>query len=730
MTSSEPEPQQSLLGLDVPPPAVSSPAPQLPANSADTDPIATVLVETGLAHLDRGFEYSVPASLDAQAVPGARVKVRFAGQDVPGFIVERSAVAEHRGKLAPLRTVVSPEPVLSPELLQLAGRVAQEYAGTVGDVLRLAIPPRHARAEKALDASDKPAAEPIPATDDPAMWSHYPAGPALLRRVAEGQAPGAAWLCPLGNPAAAPDIAAADGAQPGDPYDWAASLAVLAQHALGAGRGVLLLVPDAHDVTRLSAALTARIGADQFVTLSADQGAQARWTAWLKARRGLVRCVIGTRAAAFAPVTDLGLIACWDDGDDSFIEPRAPYPHTAQVLAIRAELAGAALVLGGWTRSARAQAWVASGALHPVQAGGLPRPARVHVAGEGSDIERHGPAATAHLPSAAWSSAKRALQVGPVLVQTPRLGYLPSLTCAGCRHALRCPDCSGPLSVGERGGQPWCRTCRRTVTGGCAFCGDTRVRSSTVGAGRTAEELGRAFPGVKVIRADADHRITQVPGAPALVVATPGAEPQAQGGYCAVLLLDAWALLERPALDAHAEAFRRWNAALALVRPGDEGGVAVLAGAPAHAGIPAIEALVRADPVWFAERELAERAEAGAPPGAWVASLAGSASVLRAVLDDLQLPDAVTVLGPVPIPGAPVQESGPETGPENTPGPRSDPGRRPTQAEARVLLRVSAQDHTTADAVRRALHAMRAERSARKETGTVQVRIDPDPRLL
>ena len=69
-------------------------------------PVARVLVDTGLVHLDRPFEYLVPEELDEAARPGVRVKVRFAGRDRPGYVVERSDVAEHTGRLAPIRTVV------------------------------------------------------------------------------------------------------------------------------------------------------------------------------------------------------------------------------------------------------------------------------------------------------------------------------------------------------------------------------------------------------------------------------------------------------------------------------------------------------------------------------------------------------------------------------------------------------------------------------------------------
>src|SRR5262249_7623378 len=83
--------------------------------------------------------------LDGIARPGCRVRVRFAGQLVDGYLLVREAASEHPGRLAFLERVVSPEPVLTPQIAGLARAVADRYAGTLADVLRLAIPPRHAR---------------------------------------------------------------------------------------------------------------------------------------------------------------------------------------------------------------------------------------------------------------------------------------------------------------------------------------------------------------------------------------------------------------------------------------------------------------------------------------------------------------------------------------------------------------------------------------------------------
>ena len=110
-------------------------------------PVARVAVDVPLAHLDRPFDYLVPERMAESAARGCRVRVRFAGQLTGGYLLERVSASDHPGRLATLERVVSPEPVLTPEVAALAREVADRYAGTLADVLRLAIPPRHARVE-------------------------------------------------------------------------------------------------------------------------------------------------------------------------------------------------------------------------------------------------------------------------------------------------------------------------------------------------------------------------------------------------------------------------------------------------------------------------------------------------------------------------------------------------------------------------------------------------------
>jgi primosomal protein N' (replication factor Y) len=640
---------------------------------AETLQVARVAVDMSLPHLDRPFDYLVPADLADTAVPGCRVRVRFAGKLVDGFILARVADSDHEGRLAYLERVTSSEPVLTPEIAALAREVADRYAGTLADVLRLAIPPRHARVEAATPAAGT---EPtITATDEAGPWAAYPAGPSFLAALTDGRAPRAVWT-----------------ALPGP--DWAAAIAGAARATLAGGRGVVIVVADGRDVGRVDAALTAELGPGRHVALTAELGPAERYRRWLALRRGAVRAVVGTRATMFAPVRDLGLVVLWDDGDDVHAEQHAPYPHARDVLALRAHRLGAGGLIGGFTRTTDATQLVESGwarALVPDRDRLRRAAPRVRPAGDDAELARDEAARSARLPLVAFRTARQALESGPVLVQVPRRGYLPALRCARCREPARCGACQGPLALTSSHAAPYCRWCGR-IAGGwrCPECGGERVHATVVGAGRTAEELGRAFPGVAVRASGRDAVVDRVGPEPALVVATPGAEPVAECGYAAALLLDGWALLGRADLRAAEEALRRWMNAAALVRPGEP--VIVLA----DGGLRPVQALLRWDPITLAERELAERRELGFPPAARMASLTGQAAALRDLIEVARLPGGAEVLGPVPLRGDAARE--------------------------RALIRVP---RGAGAALARALKAAQGVRSARKAADSVRVEIDP-----
>ncbi|CAM5488020.1 primosomal protein N' [Streptomyces tanashiensis] len=238
-------------------------------------------------------------------------------------------------------------------------------------------------------------------------------------------------------------------------------------------------------------------------------------------------------------------------------------------------------------------------------------------------------------------------------------------------------------------------------------CGSTRLRARIVGARRTAEELGRAFPAVPVRTSGRDHVLDSVPGRPALVVSTPGAEPVAEGGYAAALLLDGWAMLGRPDLRAGEEALRRWIDAASLVRGQPEGGTVVVVAEPT---LRPVQALVRWDPVLHARRELAERAELGFPPVSRMAAVSGPPEAVEGFLAGAGLPADAEVLGPVPLP---VVRPG---------GPRRPGDPPPGEQWERALVRVPPGSGA---ALAASLKQARAGRLARGGGDPVRIRVEP-----
>ncbi|MGW3344132.1 primosomal protein N' [Nonomuraea rubra] len=736
-----PSSDDALLPLEAVRPAQSSKDTKGAPVPAPENPVARVVVDSPLPHLDRPFDYLVPGTMHETAEPGVRVRVRFAGKLVDGFLLERVPESEHEGRLTPLERVVSPERVLTPEIAGLARAVADRYAGTLTDVLRLAVPPRHAKAESEprktdppADSQDQDTSERPPPAPSRSAWDDYPTGSSFLDALRDGRAPRAVW-------------SALPGAR-----GWAGAVAEAVRATLDGGRGAVVVVPDGKDVALADAEFGRLLGPGTHVALTADLGPAERYRRWLRVLRGEVRAVVGTRAAMFAPVAELGLVAIWDDGDDLHAERLAPYPHAREVLGLRAHRTGAGLLIGGYARTAEATQLVASGWARPIVAARTTirtLAPRVRPAGEDAELAKDQAARQARLPSIAWRALRLGLESGPVLVQVPRRGYLPALACQHCRAPARCvlpptrtaprppepahphtepgartgvppaghaqialgtpehdlpaaglpdaglpgglgPACHGPLAL--RGGHaaPYCRWCGRVDAGWrCPSCGSPRLRAVVTGARRTAEELGRAFPSVPVRTSGRDGVLATVPATRALVVATPGAEPVPEGGYAAAVLLDGWALLGRADLRAAEETVRRWMNAAALLRPAAE--LVVLG----DAALPAVQALLRWDPITHAERELGDRAELGFPPAVRMATLTGAASAVRQMLDEVRLPPDAQVLGPVPV-----DESGQE----------------------RAMIRVR---RAGGAALAAALKGASGVRAARKTPDVVRVSVDP-----
>ena len=751
------------------------------AQSGVPYPVARVRLDNTLPHLDRTFDYQVPAELSEDAVPGARVRVRFGSQRVTGFIAERAETTDVAKGLQPLLSVLSRIPAVSAEIFDLAEALADRYASTVANVLRLAVTPRVASLDKqyaqflptfselmglpqeydetgdtAKDSTSESVAEgdsdtdhepqeeapeELPTSGSPSSltddirgfllggFAPYQLHPPAAQVSAEDSRAfsdyenGAEFLEDL---AAGSPARAVMNVLPAHPeFDWAELLAIAVVTAAANGRGALAVAPDQKTLDRLESALKRRVPAGAYVRLSSSDKPHSRYHAYLKARLGLVPIVIGTRAAAYAPVANLGLVVCWDDGDPSLVERRSPYCHARDVLLLRAQATDAAVLFAGYAMSSESARLVRTRWASHVRA---PRGTvhefspRIFSTGNDYQLARDPLAAVARIPRLAFERARVALQHGPVLVQVARSGYVPSFSCQRCRMPARCNTCRGPLSLTSGASVPSCSWCGRLAQQWrCAECGYDQWRSGTVGALRTAEELGRAFRGVPVISSAGDHVRASVGTEPALVVATPGAEPVAFGGYAAALLLDADSMLRFDSLRAPEAALRRWFNAAALVRSAAQGGVVVTTASPS----PVEQALVRWDPTWFALYELDERSQIGLPPAVRTAAITGTEDDVQAFLAELNLPENVRVTGPVPLDEDYFahQSAGVESGGEGDASEpvAANPNEDAVPGDWRAILFFS---YAQAPQVTHELRSVRAALSALKRVGAVQVRCD------
>ncbi len=600
--------------------------------AAEHEPIARVLPMLSVPHLDREFDYLVAAEQSDDAQPGVRVRVRFHGRLVDAFILERRSETDHVGKLGWLDRVVSAERVLTPEVRRLADAVAARYAGTRADVLRLAIPPRHANVEK--EAPAEPGLVTV-APVDTAGWAEYGRGEQFFTALHDGRAARAVWQ-----------------ALPGE--RWADRLAEAAAATVEAGRGVLAIVPDQRDVdalrdasvrlvdeapgggafggTRPRAALPPlAVGAAGF-SQAGDRNAKRGVRSGRRSRAG---AGVGRRRrhAGRAPRA----VSARPRGGNAACTPIALCRNDRRLLAYRRGASVGAQPVGARsgcrpTRGAVPGAAGDRAGRQRVRAGA--RPGRPQCAAAVDGAAGH-PNRAGRRPPGPGPGAAQGLCARTGLRPLPHHRPLQTL------HRPALAARSGRFGCGVSVVWPEEPALR------CARCGSEAVRAVVVGARRTAEELGRAFPGTTVVTSGGDTVVSAVPGEPALVVATPGAEPAAAGGYGAALLLDAWALLGRQDLRAGEDTLRRWMAATTLVRSRGDGGVVVVV---AESTVPTVQALIRWDPVGHAEAELDARAEVGLPPAVHMAAIDGAPDAVAALLETAELPDSADIFGPVELP--------------------------------------------------------------------------------
>ena len=275
----------------------------------------------------------------------------------------------------------------------------------------------------------------------------------------------------------------------------------LIEQVLAQGRQVLMLVPEIGLAPQALRRLRERLGiAVEVLHSNLSEGDRAR--AWLRARSGAARVILGTRSAVFTPLPQAGLIVVDEEHDSAYKQQDGFRYHARDLALVRARALGIPVVLGSATPSLESLANVEAGryrALHLRARPGASHAPQVQIVDMRTQRLDHGLSPT--LLSAVTDTVARGEQV---LVFRNRRGYAPVLLCHACGWHAECPRCEHPLTLHAARRQLICHHCdyRTRQPEHCPVCGTTELKPQGQGTERLEEALAAQFPQIPVLRID------------------------------------------------------------------------------------------------------------------------------------------------------------------------------------------------------------------------------------
>jgi primosomal protein N' (replication factor Y) len=377
---------------------------------------------------------------------------------------------------------------------------------------------------------------------------------------------------------------------------------------LRGGKSSILVVPEQDQIDLLES-LFSTLAVGPIATIGGKQKKADRFKSFRAILDQSQSIVVGTRVAVFAPVSNLGMIALFDDLDDSLRDQGSPFTHAREIALMRAT--EARLLLAANYRSVEVQRLVEIGYLsdHTIVA----PPPRISFSLQGQRVDQ-----------SAFAAIKERVEEGPVLVLMPRKGNSAAAYCGGCGERLTCNRCGGSIWEPDAG-RFECRICKTGHTR-CSGCKSAVAKPGRTGSSRTVAELGRAFPQVTITEATADKTPSKILKNRQLISATPGAAPRAKDGYAAVLILDPEVWLYSQSLRAEQIAIRDWQEAFELMSPNGRG---LIVGISNELG----QAVSLQQHRELASNALADLNRLGLPPAVRIARLEGSSETIEVALD-------------------------------------------------------------------------------------------------
>ena len=668
---------------------------------ADDCAIAHVMLDVQASHLGRTFDYLVSKDQDDAAQPGAFVRVRFGAQRLTGVIWSRSSNSDTPSSALRFLERVFPSDVLiSKSLREDIDAIAKAYGGTIANILRLAVPQRVARVEheevfdsirlhrrkdwcinlkKLLESSNK-AYKPNEANEADSsiatfarMIESYENADilhdALVKKASNADFDGEK----IENNNAKSFVVDA----PAGSLRMAQDLAWMIVTAVSQGKQAVAVLPTLREVNDVMRALMAyglkpykRVsenhrgfsagGFDGDVArLCAADAPADRYRAWRAVASGIVPCVLGTRAAMYAPVEGDALFAIVEDTAYQYADGMMPYAQARGVMRLRAKKHGGVFVAMSYSRSALSQSEVDSYSSNTqvakdISGSSVPVTVRkelrekivpwVRWLNRETLSKLADPSIGARIPHTAVRAINEALADGnPVLLSIAQDGVTQSAMCSSCLHQARCRRCTGPLDISAGIKSLRCLWCGASaVNWSCANCGNTNLRAIRVGAAGIAQEVSKLFRNVPILLSSPHQPngiIQFIDKKPVIVVATSGAEPRVKsqngaqsGSYGVVAILDTWVSLYASGLDSRIDTLTAWMKAASLCAPRTSGGSVLLIG-------ETYTILARALTLWdttqLSLNELSERKQAVLPPFVTAACVWGERDAVMRALENI-----------------------------------------------------------------------------------------------
>ena len=277
--------------------------------------------------------------------------------------------------------------------------------------------------------------------------------------------------------------------------------------ALALSKSALLMVPEIALTPAMAGQFYGRFGERVAILHSAFSDSE-RTGQWRKIRSGSGVVVVGTRSCVFAPVRDLGLIVVDEEHDQSYKQEENPRYHGRDVALVRAQQAGACVVLGSATPSLESRYNAQLGRYHLIQltervaARPMPRVDLIDMRQEFLETRKN-----ATFSRAMLEQLQARLESGEqTIVLLNRRGFSSSVACRACGERIQCVNCSVTLTWHRRDRRLLCHYCNyaEKVPATCPKCESEHIHFLGMGSEKVEEDLHQQFPTARIARLDRD----------------------------------------------------------------------------------------------------------------------------------------------------------------------------------------------------------------------------------